>query len=233
MKTASVLAPIVLVLAAGCLGSPAPTTSTTAHDPGDAFTEGFDTMAVGAQPAGWTNTGATWRVAVDPSAYSPPNVMEGTGSPTKGRTSLLNTPAGAYGDFSATVRFQLLSGEHPQGAGLSFRWADEEHYTLIRYSNSEQGWHIFVADGGEVDKKSAGTLGIAGDLPQFGAWIDLRVLAHGDRIEAWWGDMKVIDYTETSPTVARSGQVGLFLRGATVALFDDLAVEPLSLPSHP
>lgn len=222
------LAPLLfsVALLAGCADS-AELFSCPATAAGSAFTTGFDDMTVGAAPAGWIDTGASWAVASDANATSGTNILRGEGSPSKGRTSLLAAPMGSYGDFNATIRVNLVSGEHPQGAGLSFRYKDETRYTLIRYSNSEKGWHIFVADGGEVDKKSNATLGIAGDLPKFGQWVDLHVLAAGDHIQAWWGTMKVIDYTETSDTVARSGCVGPFLRGETVALFDDFQVKPL------
>ncbi len=219
------------LLVAGCggkteTGSSSPTWAAP-PPPGAAFTENFDSLAVGAAPSNWTNTGATWRVIANSTAPSTPNVIQGTGSPTKGRTSLLLDPAGSFGDFEAQVRFQIVSGEHPQGAGLSFRFKDPEHYTLIRFSTSEQGWHIFVADGGEADKQNSASLPVEAELPVLGEWIELRIEARGSHIQAWWNGTLVIDYTETSESVPHSGTLGLFLRGESVALFDDLVVKPL------
>jgi hypothetical protein len=235
MRAIATAVMLTLVLA-GCASneegrsssSLSPTTSNLPSKPvGTGVEEEFDARATGMAPTGWSKTGGTWVVEANAAAPTSPNVVRGTGDANKGRSSFLDDAAGAYGNFEARVTFQLVSGEHPQGAGLSFRFADEQHYTLVRYSNSEQGWHLFVANGGDADKKGSATLPLEGALPGFGGWIKLRVRAQGDHVEAWWNETKVIDYRETSQTAARQGTAGLFLRGQTVALFDDFEVEPI------
>lgn len=218
---------LCLVLLAGCASTTTTSTTTAASATltGKATTASFEADVAGALPAGWTPTGGSWKVAVHDGAPSGTRVLEGHGDATEGRTSLLSDAAGTFADLSARVRFSLVSGEHPQGAGLSFRFVDETHYYCIRYSSSEQGWHLFVANGGDPSKKPEASVAFNGTLPGFGDWVDLRVEAHGPRITATANGTKVIDYTEADPTAPRAGMVGPMLRGQTVALFDDFHVE--------
>ncbi|MEA3189881.1 MAG: hypothetical protein QOD77_463 [Thermoplasmata archaeon] len=214
-----------LVLLAGC--SSTTTTSSSTGAAAKFSTANFDGSATGGVPAGWSPTGGSWRVVSAADAPSGTHAMEGRGDATEGRTTLVADGAGALGDFEAFVRFNLQSGEHPQGAGLSFRFVDETHYYCIRYSNSEQGWHLFLANGADPSKKPDATVEFNGTLPGFNEWVSLRVEADGSHIEAFANGTKVIDYTETDATAPKSGKVGLMLRGQTVALFDDFEVETI------
>ena len=229
--------PLLLVaslLASGCGGPSASTSSSTtrpAQPAGALQEETFDAIAPGGLPAGWAPDVGTWTVVANASAPSGAHVLQGAGA--KGRNSLL--APGAYLDFEATVTFVMVSGEHPQGAGLSFRYAQDGSYRIIRYSTSEQGWHYFIARGADAEKVHAGSVAQNESHPVFHEWVTLRVRAEGRHVHAWHvqdaadggapREVLVIDLTETEDP--KEGQVGPFVRGDTVALFDDFRVEPI------
>lgn len=202
---------------AGCLEAPLapPVLATSAS-------EGFDTLAPGAIPAGWTAHRGSWGVVGNVTDPTHLLVLRGAGEADPGLSSLV-APV-AVGDFNATVSFKMLSGEHPQGAGLVFGFQDEENHQILRYSLSENGWHLFTVLEGNRQKRSEGSV-VGGTLPQFNEWVTLRVESRGGHVQAFDGSTKVIDYRLPAEAV-RVGGVGPFVRGDTVAVFDDFRVEP-------
>lgn len=226
-------------LLAGCMGdndgsnqkpggSTSPTTTPSTTQPqtpnGQRITESFDALDAGAVPAGWEKELGTWGAAENRTDTAHPKTMRGAGQADPGLSSLVAKPAGTFGDFEAEVSFQMLSGEHPQGAGMVFHWVDEENYQIIRYSISESGWHLFTMNDGNRNKESAATAA-GGTSPAFGDWVNFRVVSENGHITAFDGATKVIDYV-LQDADAKVGYVGLFTRGDTVTLFDNFEVEP-------
>lgn len=233
-RLAILLLLVASLVASGCGGPPVSTSSSStrpAQPAGSLQEETFDAIAPGALPAGWAPDVGTWSVVANATAPSPGQVLQGAGA--KGRNSLL--APGAYLDFEATVTFVMVAGEHPQGAGLSFRYAPDGSYRVIRYSTSEQGWHYFIARGADAEKVHAGSVGQNESHPVFHEWVTLRVRAEGRHVQAWHvqdaadggapREVLVIDLTEAEEP--KEGQVGPFVRGDTVALFDDFGVDPI------
>lgn len=211
----------VVVPFAGCFGDNDSTPGAT----GKETYENFDALAVGKAPAGWTaSAGSSWVVQANATAPSKGNVVHGSG--TGARNWLLADGAGTFGNMDAKVQFNIQSTDQPGGAGFVFHYVDATHYYLIRYSPTEVGWHLFLANGGDPDKKGDATLTTTTLGPLLGQWTQLTVSIEGTHIEAKQGDTKVIDYTEQDASAPTVGTVGLFTRGNTVALFDNFEVDP-------
>ncbi|HEX2065309.1 MAG TPA: hypothetical protein VHI93_00715 [Candidatus Thermoplasmatota archaeon] len=218
MRPIPVLVALAVIALAGCMRAPPAPNVPLATS----AAEGFDTIAPGSTPAGWTVHLGAWGVVENVTDPAHLLVLRGAGQADPGLSSIV-APV-AVGDFNATVAFKMLSGEHPQGAGLVFGFQDDENYQIVRYSLSENGWHLFtVLDGNRQKRSDASVTG--GTLPQANEWVFLRVESRAGHVQAFDGPTKVIDYTLPAEAV-RVGGVGPFVRGNTVAVFDDFRVEP-------
>lgn len=219
---------LLVALLAGCSqpggSGPAPTTkvgatatgqSATTYPPGVAFSEPLTGDSL---PADWVAHGGNWSMV----ALNGSRMLEGQGDEKPGLSSLV-AHRGPFTDFTMTVRFQMLSGKHPQGAGVVFDW-EGDSYQIVRYSLSEQGWHLFTVVHGNRDKQGNATL-LNTTAPQFGQWVELRVEQRAGVVTAYDGATKVLQYTLEGDQ-SRSGLVGVFTRGNTVARFQDFHVAP-------
>lgn len=200
------------------------TTTSSSLAAGRETMENFDGWTNGSLGSGWVASGGTWGGAANASAPGHARVVEGSGVDEV--NNLVANVGGSFSDFEANVSFDMVSGDHPQGAGMSFHYQDANNYQIIRYSLSEQGWHLFTMHQGNRDKKPEGTVPGNTTSPQFHTWVFLRVVSKGGHVTAFDGDVKVIDYMLPAEVV-HAGAVALFVRGNTVAAFDDFHVRPL------
>jgi hypothetical protein len=210
----------------GCVdgsdGAPTATgTSTSSSSPSPGPASDCDLDAPLPLAPTWAAHGGTWGSFVQPDVAHPQGIR-GEGTPGEPGLSLLvdhGVPASATVD--ASVRFALVSGFHPDGAGLAFHWAGDS-YNLVRYSPSEGGWHLFTVIDGERTKLNATVEPDGPPSPTWCEWTELKVVAAGASVEVWQDDAAVLR-TTLPDGASTSGQVGLFLRGDTVALFDQYA----------
>ncbi|MEA3143587.1 MAG: hypothetical protein QOG31_911 [Thermoplasmata archaeon] len=211
------LAAVLALSAAGCIGDSASTATQAPTGPVD---EAFDALAPDGKPSGWTVHKGSWGAASNATDAAHPLVLRGAGVAEPGLSSIV--PPQSFTDFEATVAFKMLSGQHPQGAGLVLQFKDDDNYQIIRYSTTENGWHLFTVTAGNREKQ--GSASVAGEThPEQNQWVNLRVVSSGGHVQAFDGATKVIDYTLPA-TASHSGGVGPFVRGDTVAVFDDLKV---------
>jgi hypothetical protein len=188
---------------------------------GTAYSQGFDTTPMGSVTTGWKKYDGTWAAQANTTSPLHPTVMQGQGRDAL--ASLVANEAGTFTDVNVSVDFNMIQGEHPQGAGLVWHFQDDQNYNILRYSISEQGWHVFTMIKGTRDKRDAGTLA-NGTSPQFNEWHHLTLTSIGGHVKVWDGDTQVIDYTLPSDA-SHDGRVGIFVRGTGVAQFDNFAVK--------
>lgn len=213
---------------AGCARDPSdpvtkPGASSTAHTShatsastaptGKAATESFDGPGL---PTGWVAHNGNWSINN--------SKLEGEGDGRIGFSSLVNHGAGTFNVYTLEINFTMLSGEHPQGAGVVMNWKDEKNYQIIRYSISEQGWNLFTFVDGTRDKQNNATVPNSA-APDFGALVHLKVTQKDGIVTAYDGNAKVIEFTLRN-TDSKIGFVGAFCRGDTLADFDDFSVKP-------
>jgi hypothetical protein len=196
------------------------TTSSSSSPPTPAPAASCDADAPLPLLPSWAGHGGSWAgfVQADPAH---PDGIRGQGDPAEPGLSLLvdhgqqSVPA-----IVVEVDLALVSGEHPDGAGVAFHWTGAS-YNIVRYSPSEGGWHLFTVIDGNRTKIDPVPLDVQRtvDLCQ---WVQLRVVADGLDVQAYQDGHLILE--ATLPDAASAcGQAGLFLRGNTVALFDDYA----------
>lgn len=218
---------LVLAVAAlaGCAGddagagpSASSTGSQTSTSPGPDVECDLD--AALPVPPTWAAHGGSWGTFLQPDLVHAQG-YRGAGAADPGLSLLVDhsTPASATADVSVDIA--LVSGQHPDGAGLAFHWSGDS-YNIVRYSPSEGGWHLFTVIDGERTKANATVVADAPAAPQWCAWTTLRVLANGADVQVFQDGEPVLEATlpEGSST---SGEAGLFVRGDSVALFADYA----------
>ncbi|HJQ93764.1 MAG TPA: hypothetical protein VJ874_05715 [Candidatus Thermoplasmatota archaeon] len=145
--------------------------------------------------------------------------MRGEGNDDPGLSLLVDHAAPASPSLDASVDLALVSGRHPDGAGLAFHWVGDS-YNIVRYSPSEGGWHLFTVIGGERAKVNTTVPPGAPAGPAWCDWTTLRLVAQGAEVQAFQDGGLVLE--ASLPTGAStSGQAGLFVRGDSVALFAD------------
>lgn len=211
------------VLLAGCLGdsaAPEPGTSATASqtpsDPGPA--QDCDVDADLPLLPNWAAHDGAWATFVQPDLGMPQGIR-GAGSADPGLSLLVDHGTAASSSLDASVEFAMVSGRHPDGAGLAFHWAGES-YNIVRFSPSEGGWHLFTVIDGERTKADATAPTTLPALPGWCAWTTLRVLAEGAQVQVFQDGQAVLEAT-LPDGASTSGEAGLFVRGDSVALFAD------------
>jgi hypothetical protein len=119
-----------------------------------------------------------------------------------------------YGDFELRLQVKLL-GENAN-AGIQFRTKRiPDHYEVSGYQADmgQQYWGCLY-DESRRNKVLAGiTKEQAAELVRAGQWNDYIILCQGDRIQLWLNGALTVDYTETDPSIARTGIIALQIHG--------------------
>lgn len=124
-------------------------------------------------------------------------------------------PAGPYGDVEATVRFKPISGREDASGGIVFRFHEGRYY-VVRANALENNFRLYYYDRGRHQLASARVT-----PPTLGQWHTIRVIAVGDRIQAFLNGALLIDHRDGR---FRAGRVGLWTKADSVTAFDDLVI---------
>ena len=181
-----------------------------------AETDSFDAVKPGGIPEGWT-CGVTgkgnpkWAVRDDPSAPSPKNVLQQTGSGTfpwcvKTATSL--------NDGFVEVKFKALRGREDQAGGVVWRWKDADNYYVARANALEKNVSLYYTAKGRRN-----TIKYVDAPVSLNAWHTLRVEFSGETIRVGLNGKTYIELTDRRITGA--GAVGVWTKADSVTSFDD------------
>lgn len=197
-----------------------------------AATEGFDAAPVGQPPAGWTVgiTGAgepRWTVTTDPTAPSPPNVLQQSGRVPKPSFPLCLRHEPALKDGFVAVKFKAISGTNDQAAGVVWRCQDTNNYYICRANALEDNVTLYkVQNGKRTVLDLVGRQGGYGVATKVSAnqWHSLRVEFAGRKFAVSFDGRKLFEVEDD--TFAQTGKVGLWTKADSVTLFDDFACGP-------
>ncbi len=192
-----------------------------------AATFNFDGDRPGSFPPGWitgttraTAGPATWQVAADPLAPSPPNVLALVRSENyDGTFNLAMARDTAFRDLDLSVRVVAVRGQEDQGGGPIWRCRDENNYYICRFNPLESNFRLYrVADGTrrQLDSVQVET--------RTGTWYTVRVVMNADRIACYLDGTKLLEAADD--TFKEAGMVGLWTKADAVTSFDDLVVGP-------
>jgi 3-keto-disaccharide hydrolase len=192
----------------------------------------FEKDKPGGPPAGFqaalTGSGrpGVWVVVEDPTAPSGRLVLAQTDADsTSYRFPLCVLDAVTAKDAQISVRFKAVSGRKDQGAGLLWRYRDQDNYYVVRANALENNVVLYKVENGkrtDLPLKGEGrTYGKKADVPA-GAWNTLAVNVKGSLFEVLLNGVKL--YEVEDATFPGAGKVGLWTKADSVMRFDDLRV---------
>lgn len=131
-------------------------------------------------------------------------------------------PVAIYDDFSGAdvhlaVQFKALSGKGDQGAGLVWRYRDQNNYYVTRCNALEDNCTIYHVVNGRRQAFQNKGVKVASNV-----WHTLRVDAAGDHFIVTYDGTKVLDATDQ--TFKDAGKVGLWTKADSVIAFDDFSI---------
>ena len=197
-----------------------------------ARTVNFESDQNGKPPAGFTfgHTGqgksGVWVVKKDDGFPERRSVLAQTDpDPTDYRFTLAVLNDVSTADVDLSVRIRPVSGRVDQGAGLIWRYQNDNNYYIVRANALEQNVVLYkVQNGRRTDLPLRGlgrTYGKSAPVPK-GQWSVLAVTVNGSQFTVSFNGQKLYDVDDT--TFAGAGKVGLWTKADSVMYFDDLTV---------
>jgi hypothetical protein len=131
-------------------------------------------------------------------------------------------PVAVYNDFTGadvtlSVQFKTLSGKGDQGAGLVWRYRDQNNYYITRCNALEDNCTIYHVINGRRQAFQNKRVKVASN-----AWHTLKIEAAGEHFVVTYDGNKVLDATDG--TFKDGGKVGLWTKADSVIAFDDLSI---------
>ena len=109
-----------------------------------------------------------------------------------------------------------MAGREDASGGIVFRFHDGRYY-VVRANAREDNFRLYSYDRGRHQLASAHVA-----PPALGQWHTIRVVAVGDRIQAYLNGALLLDHRDAR---FRAGRVGLWTKADSVTAFDDLVVK--------
>lgn len=162
---------------------------------------------------GWKVVGGRW--SVEPMSGAPSGQRVLVQRAVASEFNVIVAPGGPYTDVDASVRFQPISGRQDASGGIVFRFHEGRYY-VVRANALEGNFRLYYYDRGRHQLASARTA-----PPVLGRWHALRVVAVGDRIQAYLDGRLLLDHRDGR---YRAGQVGLWTKADSITAFDDLEI---------
>jgi hypothetical protein len=183
--------------------------------PDDVPTTALDFDSKGIE--GWTAVAGQW--AVEEMAGAPSGKKVLLQRATKNEFNVIVAPA-AYADVDVTVKFKPIAGREDASGGIVFRFTDGRYY-VVRANALEDNFRLYYYDRGRRQLASASV-----KRPALGQWHSVRVVALGDRIQAWLDGALYLDHRDSR---FKSGRVGLWTKADSITAFDDLVIRGKAL----
>jgi hypothetical protein len=162
---------------------------------------------------GWTTVEGQW--AVEEMAGAPSGKRVLVQRATKNEFNVIVAPSGPFTDVDVSMKFKPISGREDASGGIVFRFNDGKYY-VVRANALENNFRLYYYDRGRRQLASASV-----KAPALGQWHTVRVLASGDRIEAWLDGTRYLEHRDTR---FKLGRLGLWTKADSITAFDDLTI---------
>ena len=179
--------------------------------PAGAAEHRFDFETIGIE--GWTVVAGQWTVEGMDGAPSGQKVL--VQRATRNEFDVVVAPPGPFTDVDVSVKFKPMSGREDASGGIVVRFTDGKYY-VVRANALENNFRLYAYDRGRRQLASASV-----KPPSLGQWHTIRVVAVGDRVQAWLDGTRYLDHRDPRFT---SGRVGLWTKADSVTAFDDLTI---------
>lgn len=173
--------------------------------------ERFDFEARGVDD--WTIVTGQWSVEEMSGAPSGQRVL--VQRATMNEFNVIVAPPGPYTDLDVSMRFRPIAGREDASGGIVFRFGAGKYY-VVRANALEDNVRLYAYDRGRRQLATASV-----KAPTLGQWHTLRVVAVGDRVQAWLDGTLHLDHRDAR---FKSGRVGLWTKADSVTAFDDLVI---------
>src|SRR5882724_5111146 len=169
----------------------------------------FDTQGI----ESWTTVDGQW--AAEEMAGAPSGKRVLMQRATKNEFNVIVAPGGPYSDVDISMKFKPVAGREDASGGIVFRFADGKYY-VVRANALEDNFRLYYYDRGRRQIASAGV-----KRPALRQWHALRLVAVGDRMQAWLDGKLYLDHRDSR---FKSGRVGLWTKADSITAFDDVTV---------
>jgi Domain of Unknown Function (DUF1080) len=183
--------------------------------PEDLPTERFDFETKGVE--GWTIVTGQW--AVEELAGAPSGKKALVQRATRNEFNVIVAPPGPFSDVDVSMQFKPISGREDASGGIVLRFTDGKYY-VVRANALEDNFRLYYYDRGRRQLATASV-----KAPALGQWHTVRVVAVGDRIQAWLNGKLHIDHKNSR---FKSGRVGLWTKADSITAFDDLTIRGIT-----
>jgi hypothetical protein len=193
---------------------------------------GFEKDNLGQPPAGFsfalTGRGkpGVWIVKKDEASPNQRQVLaQINADPTGYRFPLCVFDKIAAKDVDVSVKFKPISGNEDQGAGILWRYRDQDNYYVVRANALESNVVLYKVENGkrtDLPLKDKGRTYGKGDKVPSGEWGTLRVVVHGTLFEVYHDGRKL--YEVENESFKDAGKVGLWTKADSVIYFDDFTI---------
>ena len=162
---------------------------------------------------GWRPVDGRW--VVEEMSGAPSGMRVLVQRATENAFNVIVAPVGPYTEVDVSVRFKPISGREDASGGIVFRFSDGRYY-VVRANALEDNFRLYYYDHRRHQLATARV-----QPPALGQWHTLRVVAVGDRIQAYLnGKLLINQHDNRFP----SGQVGLWTKADSTTAFDDFVV---------
>lgn len=192
----------------------------------------FEKDKAGQPPGGFTFalTGkgkpGVWAVTKDEASPGQGNVLAQTDADaTSYRFPVAVFDGVSAKDIDVSVKFRPISGKVDQGAGIVWRYKDQDNYYIVRTNALEGNVVLYKVEHGkrtDLPLKDKGrTYGMKDKVPS-GQWGTLRVVVKGNLFEVYNNGKKLYEVEDS--TFTEAGKVGLWTKADSIIYFDDLQI---------
>ena len=169
----------------------------------------FDTKGI----EDWTVLDGHW--VVEAMAGAPAGQRVLVQRATKNAYNVIVAPPGPYAEVDVSVKFSPISGREDASGGIVFRFNDGTYY-VVRANALEDNFRLYAYDRGRRQIATASV-----KKPPLAQWHLVRVVAIGDRMQAWLDGALLLDHRDQR---FRAGRVGLWTKADSITAFDDLVI---------
>ena len=160
----------------------------------------------------WTIVSGQWTVEDMADAPSGRKVL--VQRATRNEFNVIVAPD-AFTDADVSVTFKPMSGREDASGGIVLRF-DGARYYVVRANALEDNFRLYYYDRARRQIASASV-----KAPALGRWHTIRLVAVGDRMQAWLDGALALDHRDGRLT---AGRVGLWTKADSVTAFDGLSV---------
>jgi hypothetical protein len=177
----------------------------------DAVEQKFDFEAAGIE--GWTTVDGQWAVEAMAAAPSGGKVL--VQRATRNEFNVIVAPPGPYSDVDVSMKFKPISGREDASGGIVFRFSEGRYY-VVRANGLEDNFRLYYYERGRHQIATARV-----KAPALGQWHTVRLVAVGERMQAWLDGTLYLDQRDAR---FKAGKVGLWTKADSITAFDDLVI---------